>query len=81
MAGLSVCLSVQALLSMVEASREGHHEVTMTVSLTSLEAECVICQEAYEEGMTIIKLPCQHGFHEDCLTKWLKLNHTCPTCM
>ena len=44
--------------------------------------ECIICFADYEEGDKVVTLPCatQHVFHEDCITKWLKTNNTCPLC-
>ena len=44
--------------------------------------ECVICFVDYEEDDKIVTLPCatQHMFHEECITKWLKSNNTCPLC-
>lgn len=42
--------------------------------------ECYICFNEFKESQNIIKLPCLHLFHSNCLTPWLKSNHNCPTC-
>ncbi|XP_074306624.1 E3 ubiquitin-protein ligase MPSR1-like [Silene latifolia] len=42
--------------------------------------ECVICLEEYKVGTTVKKMPCQHGFHEECIEKWLGLHGSCPVC-
>ena len=41
---------------------------------------CAICQEEMIATTDALKLPCGHCFHEECLTKWLGKQHTCPTC-
>jgi len=42
---------------------------------------CVICaEEMTEAGAPVVELPCGHGFHENCLRRWLARRHTCPTC-
>lgn len=41
---------------------------------------CSICLGEYEEGEKLIKLPCSHIYHDDCLDSWTT-NHTrCPLC-
>ncbi|CAO3678463.1 unnamed protein product [Umbelopsis ramanniana] len=52
------------------------------LSQTELEkfAHCAICTDDFtlEDEVTI--LPCEHGYHADCITPWLKVNGTCPVC-
>lgn len=44
------------------------------------DAECCICLSSYEDGTELNALPCNHHFHSTCITKWLKMNATCPLC-
>ena len=41
---------------------------------------CVICLEDYIGGDAIMRLPCFHFFHKDCISIWLKKNAKCPFC-
>ena len=41
---------------------------------------CAICQDEMIATSVAVRLPCDHTFHEECLTKWLGKQHTCPTC-
>lgn len=48
----------------------------------SLEEEphCSICLGEYEDDEKLIKLPCGHVYHEECISSWCT-NHTrCPLC-
>ncbi|CAD6218464.1 unnamed protein product [Miscanthus lutarioriparius] len=36
--------------------------------------ECVICKTTYKSRQRMIKLPCSHCYHADCITRWLKIN-------
>jgi hypothetical protein len=42
---------------------------------------CKVCVESIRYGEIARQLPCGHGFHQQCIDKWL-LNQrsTCPTC-
>ena len=50
--------------------------------------ECTICYEDVQEAQddtedpqaTGLWLPCQHGFHKNCILPWLHTHNTCPTC-
>lgn len=41
---------------------------------------CTVCHDDYEEGATVVELPCMHCFHEDCIMPWLETHNTCPVC-
>ena len=32
------------------------------------------------EDRTIIEMPCEHTFHQECILPWLKEHNSCPTC-
>ena len=42
--------------------------------------KCTICLIEINEGMDCISLPCDHIFHQACITKWFEMNNTCPLC-
>ena len=41
---------------------------------------CVICLDNFKIDEKIIKLPCNHIYHPECIQDWLKDNITCPLC-
>ncbi|KAM7265597.1 hypothetical protein ACFE04_003280 [Oxalis oulophora] len=41
---------------------------------------CVICQMRYKIGNQQTKLPCNHVYHSECISKWLSINKVCPIC-
>ncbi|GMH72140.1 hypothetical protein TrRE_jg11991 [Triparma retinervis] len=48
---------------------------------TNREAElCSICLCEYENCNSVVRLPCDHLFHDDCLDKWVQNNFRCPLC-
>lgn len=57
------------------------------LSIQSLEsktlcsaASCTICMDEISAGCEGVLLPCEHLFHRDCVTKWLRASHQCPVC-
>jgi hypothetical protein len=41
---------------------------------------CSVCCDEFAGGCTLAFMPCQHAFHEQCLTTWLARRNTCPLC-
>lgn len=37
-----------------------------------------ICQDRFLKGNSVIRLPCSHDFHADCILEWLKRSSRCP---
>lgn len=51
------------------------------MKLAGAEAECAICLSEFVEGEGIRVLEkCKHGFHVQCIRKWLDSRSSCPTC-
>lgn len=42
------------------------------------EEKCIICMEPFAPSDQVMRLPCQHVFHEACARSWLKVKHSCP---
>lgn len=40
--------------------------------------QCNICLENLHKG--VVRLKCNHFFHENCVQEWLLHGNTCPTC-
>lgn len=45
----------------------------------TLGAECSVCKEQFTVGEELLKLPCSHLYHNDCVIPWLKLVGTVHT--
>ncbi|KAI3734110.1 hypothetical protein L6452_13573 [Arctium lappa] len=41
---------------------------------------CVICQKEYEADEMMGRLECKHGYHVECINKWLLHKNVCPIC-
>ena len=53
-----------------------------TSKLEEMEEEdvCAVCLVRYEADDILIRLPCNHLFHEACIGRWLEADGTCPKC-
>eukprot|EP00536_Pseudo-nitzschia_multiseries_P002814 jgi/Psemu1/184478/e_gw1.39.23.1 len=65
--------------SVTEISRLPTHTVG-EAPLPEDARQCLICLEDFEKGETRTILPCLHGFHQNCCSKWLTTNGSCPVC-
>ncbi|KAF9171733.1 hypothetical protein BGX20_007036 [Mortierella sp. AD010] len=44
-------------------------------------SKCLVCMSDYEEGEDMRALRCKHGFHQECIDKWLTTGaNKCPVC-
>lgn len=44
------------------------------------ETECVVCQDNFKPQEEVVKLPCEHIYHEECVKRWLESHDACPIC-
>lgn len=42
--------------------------------------ECCVCFDLHRLNDKVLRLPCAHVFHPQCITKWLQSHCTCPVC-
>jgi len=42
--------------------------------------DCSVCKDEFDLEAKLIKLPCNHYFHSDCVKPWLLQRNSCPTC-
>lgn len=56
--------------------------VIMDEQVKAEAIRCTVCMDDFELGsdQVVIKLPCSHVLHKDCVTPWLKEHNTCPVC-
>mmetsp|Transcript_16756 Transcript_16756/g.47818 ORF Transcript_16756/g.47818 Transcript_16756/m.47818 type:complete len:469 (-) Transcript_16756:615-2021(-) len=44
-------------------------------------SECGVCLAELSPGARVVQLPCRHGFHPTCISRWLtQCKNTCPLC-
>ncbi|KAJ4981720.1 hypothetical protein NE237_032557 [Protea cynaroides] len=41
---------------------------------------CMICMDEFVKGVEIVKLPCKHFFHGECIFQWFDKKNSCPLC-
>lgn len=44
------------------------------------EPSCSICLCEYDRGEKVVRLPCEHMYHESCLASWTTHHTRCPLC-
>ena len=67
----------QALEAAVEL---GSSSSISDLALHPEDSECCICLSRYVDGAELYILPCNHHFHCGCISRWLRINATCPLC-
>lgn len=55
-------------------------KLEITKLYENIDDSCLICYDKYLQDQYIVKLPCSHFYHKDCIDPWFKNNNTCPCC-
>ncbi|KAK6346892.1 hypothetical protein TWF696_006994 [Orbilia brochopaga] len=55
-------------------------KVKVTQAEVDEGTECVVCQDEFKVQEEVVKLPCRHIYHEECVTRWLETHDACPIC-
>jgi hypothetical protein len=42
--------------------------------------DCSVCRDEFVVDSKLVKLPCNHYFHGECVKPWLEQRNSCPTC-
>jgi hypothetical protein len=53
---------------------------TPFVERTTSNIDCAVCQEHFQDGENVRRLPCNHQFHTACVDPWLQMHARCPLC-
>jgi len=53
---------------------------SIPIEKSNKNIQCAICSDEIKINTNIIKLKCNHIFHEFCIKIWLKENYICPIC-
>ncbi|WP_252177435.1 RING finger domain-containing protein [Endozoicomonas sp. 4G] len=70
----------------ITSFRDNALRVNKQESRHIIGAECAICREQFVHSSNIVKAPCDHLYHVDCLNQWLETRRQnraiqdCPTC-
>lgn len=56
-----------------------------TLALTQEDVDgkdglCPVCKDEFMAGDITMQLPCNHGYHTNCIVTWLHMRNTCPVC-
>ncbi|KAH0681685.1 hypothetical protein KY285_021937 [Solanum tuberosum] len=72
------------LLAMEESSTIKKSSIELLEPIETNERNnndvCLVCLDEIGEETQVLRLPCSHMFHGDCITKWLENSHYCPLC-
>lgn len=82
---------LDALRSSIANEQDKHHPLTqimkdrlrtinISVEMLCEQPSCPICSEDYKPAEEVLRLPCAHVFHGDCVLPWLEAKRTCPIC-
>ena len=68
--------------SLADDEKDAYDDNDLAVSknLDVEEPSCSICLCEYDRGEKVVRLPCEHMYHESCLASWTTHHTRCPLC-
>lgn len=57
-----------------------HLDEVLTAATAESGGQCAVCTEGLRFGGAAKRTPCGHVFHQDCISRWLSVNYSCPLC-
>jgi len=69
----------------IETGSSGEEAASLNKMSSDNNMLCSICLDEYVNGAIIVRLPCQHEYHENCVLQWMghsdrQRNYCCPLC-
>lgn len=61
-------------------SKHKNYEKIQFNSETEYFDSCTICLEDFNDKEKLLKLDCNHVYHEHCIKTWFKKKKKCPNC-
>ncbi|CAM0950292.1 unnamed protein product [Alopecurus aequalis] len=55
-------------------------ETTWAAAGSRLQTECAVCLKDFEAEDKVSTMPCNHCFHQGCISEWLQVSCVCPLC-
>ncbi|KAG2376259.1 hypothetical protein HKW66_Vig0155870 [Vigna angularis] len=76
----SMHTATQYPLRTVPAAKEPIDTLLKKSTVLQTKCCCCICLDEFDLNAECYTLPCQHFFHQKCITRWLHTSQTCPMC-
>lgn len=77
-----LCILDEALPKAGTTSQSTVSRLPCMMARDCLASECHICLCELQPHTRVAQLPCQHVFHQECISRWLtQCNGKCPLCM
>ncbi|GJN31705.1 hypothetical protein PR202_gb20133 [Eleusine coracana subsp. coracana] len=92
MAAACATAAAAAVFALASSSSSSDDDAAVTVEASSSSRECAVCLSELsacggvggssdDEPLGVQRLPgCGHGFHAECIGRWLPLRPECPLC-
>ncbi|PON93557.1 43kDa postsynaptic protein [Trema orientale] len=63
----------------LEEAKGDDHDQSLGTKTTVEHDQCSVCLEklSFDE---VVRMPCSHIYHKNCIVRWLETSHMCPLC-